>query len=132
MNVKNRWFFSILQFFYFLPFFANFWQFSDVIEIYQKKIWTLFLFSSFISILSKIEKNSWEGKKVLFSMLFGHPKMAKMAKKWPAQNKFASLKSNCSCYSLECPFWTWNTAKSLWEPYVSNGTLLGSLRQLQG
>ena len=53
-------------------------------------IWTSFLFSSFISILSKTEKNSWEGKKVLFSMLFGHPKMAKMAKKCPAQIKFAS------------------------------------------
>ena len=47
-------------------------------------IWTSFLFSSFISILSTTEKNSWEGKKVSLSLLFGPPK-------WP---KNATRKSN--------------------------------------
>ena len=95
-------------------------------------IWTSFLFSSFISILSKIEKNSWEGKKVLFSMLFGHPKMAKMAKKCPAQIKFASRRSICSSDSLECPILAWDISKSSLYSCGSNDTLPGPVRPLQG
>ena len=95
-------------------------------------IWTSFLFSSFISILSKIEKNSWEGKKVLFSMLFGHPKMAKMAKKCPAQIKFASRRSICSSDSLECPILAWDVSKSSFDSCGSNDTLPGPVRPLQG
>ena len=95
-------------------------------------IWTSFLFSSFISILSKIEKNSWEGKKVLFSMLFGHPKMAKMAKKCPAQIKFASRRSICSSDSLECPILAWDMSKSSLDSCGSNDTLPGPVRPLQG
>ena len=132
LNVKNWLFFSNFDSFNFLAFLANYRQFLDSWKRYLKTILTCFLFFTFLSILSKAKNNHLGGKKFISSLLFGPPKMAKMAKKWGAQNKFASLRSNCSCYSLECPFWTWNTAKSLWEPYLSNGTFLGSVRQLQG
>ena len=79
LNVKKPVIFKLFDSFKFLAFLANYWQFSNSKKIYLEMIWTSFLFSSFISILSKTEKKSWKGKKVSFSLLFRPPKWPKNA-----------------------------------------------------
>ena len=57
--------------------------------------------------------------------------MVKMAKKCPAQIKFATRRSICSCDSLECPILAWDMSKSSLDSCSSNDTLPGLLQLLQ-